>query len=46
MHWGPGADIIGMVYGSAEKPGEIKANLTLMQAAEELGQELVNSFPK
>jgi multimeric flavodoxin WrbA len=41
-----GADIIGMVYGSAEKPGEIKANLALMVEAETLGQKLVNSLPK
>ena len=41
-----GAKIVGMVYGSAEKPGEIKSNQTLMQAAETLGQKLVNSLPK
>jgi len=38
-----GAKIVGMVYGSAEKPGEIKSNQTLMQEAEALGQKLVNS---
>ena len=41
-----GADIIGMIYGSAEKPGEIRENLTLMQEAEALGQKLVNTLPK
>ncbi len=38
-----GADIAGMVYGSAEKPGEIKDNTELMQEALELGKELVSS---
>jgi hypothetical protein len=36
-----GADIAGMVYGSAEAPGEIAANAGLMQAAEALGEKLV-----
>jgi multimeric flavodoxin WrbA len=36
-----GADIVGMVYGSAEEPGEIAANSELMQNAEALGKELV-----
>jgi len=35
-----GADIIGMVYGSAEAPGEIKANADLMKRAEKLGKKL------
>jgi len=35
-----GAEIIGMVYGSAEKAGEIKSNSELMQRAEELGKKL------
>ena len=35
-----GAEIIGMVYGSAEKAGEIKSNSRLMQRAEELGKKL------
>ena len=35
-----GANIVGMVYGCAEKPGEIKSNQTLMQEAEALGQKL------
>ena len=37
-----GADIVGMVYGSAEEPGEIAANSELMQDAEALGKELVS----
>lgn len=37
-----GADIVGMVYGSAEEPGEIAANPELMQNAEALGKELVS----
>ena len=36
-----GAKIVGMVYGSAEEPGEIKSNLSLMKQAEELGKMLV-----
>ena len=36
-----GANIIGMVYGSAEKPGEIKTNQPLMDQAEALGKKLV-----
>ena len=36
-----GAEIVGMVYGTAEEPGEIKSNLGLMQQAEELGRKLV-----
>lgn len=36
-----GARIVGMVYGSAEKPGEIMSNQGLMQQAEELGKKLV-----
>ena len=35
-----GAKIVGMVYGSAEEPGEIKSNQALMQEAESLGQKL------
>ena len=38
-----GAKLVGMVYGSAEKPGEIKSNLSLMQAAEALGKKLVRN---
>jgi hypothetical protein len=38
-----GAKIIGMVYGSAEKPGEIKLNKALMQQAELLGKTLANT---
>ncbi len=37
-----GADIAGMVYGSAEAPGEIAANTELIQAAEALGKKLVS----
>jgi multimeric flavodoxin WrbA len=36
-----GANLVGMVYGSAEKPGEIKANDTLMRQAVALGKKLV-----
>ncbi|MEW6263632.1 MAG: flavodoxin family protein [Thermodesulfobacteriota bacterium] len=36
-----GAEITGMVYGSAAKPGEIKGNTELMKRAEELGRDLV-----
>jgi multimeric flavodoxin WrbA len=35
-----GARIVGMVYGSAEKPGEIASNEELMDEAEELGKRL------
>jgi multimeric flavodoxin WrbA len=35
-----GSTIVGMVYGSADKPGEIKSNKVLMKQAEELGKEL------
>jgi hypothetical protein len=33
----------GMVYGSAEKPGEIESNQPLMQEAEALGKKLAKS---
>jgi multimeric flavodoxin WrbA len=36
-----GANLVGMVYGSADKPGEIKSNASLMQQAEALGKKLV-----
>jgi multimeric flavodoxin WrbA len=36
-----GARIVGMVYGSAEDPGEIAKNTELMQQAEALGRKLV-----
>jgi multimeric flavodoxin WrbA len=35
-----GADLVGMVYGSAVEEGEIKSNKKLMQKALELGKEL------
>jgi multimeric flavodoxin WrbA len=35
-----GSKVVGMVYGSAMKPGEIKANEALMQQAEALGRKL------
>ncbi len=38
-----GAEIVGMVYGSAEEPGEISANTELMKEAGELGAELVGA---
>ena len=37
-----GASIVGMVYGSAMGPGEIKTNKALMIKAEELGKTLVS----
>ena len=36
-----GAKIIGMVYGSADEPGEIASNTELMTQAEKIGQKLV-----
>ena len=36
-----GANMVGMVYGSAEKPGEIKSNQSLMDQAKALGKKLV-----
>jgi multimeric flavodoxin WrbA len=36
-----GASIVGMVYGSADQPGEIASNAELMARAEEIGRELV-----
>ena len=36
-----GANLVGMVYGSADKLGEIKSNTGLMQQAELLGRKLV-----
>ena len=36
-----GANMVGMVYGSAEKPGEIKSNQSLMDQAEALGKKLI-----
>ncbi len=35
-----GAEIVGMIYGSGEEPGEIKLNADLMERAEELGKKL------
>ena len=35
-----GARIVGMVYGSAEEPGEIASNAELIAQAEELGKKL------
>ena len=37
-----GADIIGMIYGSAHEAGEITSNLNLMQQAESLGKKLAS----
>jgi len=37
-----GADIVGMVYGSASKAGEIADNEQVMQQAYDLGQKLAN----
>ncbi len=36
-----GANIVGMVYGSASDPGEIKSNRALMDKAYQLGRQLV-----
>ena len=36
-----GSRMVGMVYGSALEPGEIEADTTLMQQAEDLGRRLV-----
>lgn len=36
-----GSKIVGMVYGTAMKPGEIEANSGLMEEARELGRVLV-----
>jgi len=38
-----GANIVGMVYGSADKPGDIKSNQALMAEAEALGRRLVRN---
>ena len=38
-----GANIVGMIYGSADKPGEIKSNQALMAEAEALGKQLAKS---
>lgn len=35
-----GSNIVGMVYGSANKPGEIKANRPLMRKAYMLGKQI------
>ncbi len=35
-----GAPIVGMVYGSADKPGEARADKVLMKAARALGRKL------
>ena len=35
-----GAILVGMVYGSAEEPGEIASNAELMSQAEEIGKKL------
>lgn len=38
-----GAKIVGMVYGSAEEPGEITSNADLMTQAENLGRRLAGA---
>ena len=35
-----GAKIVGMVYGSADEPGEIASNAELMTQAKEIGKKL------
>ncbi|MGC9324174.1 MAG: flavodoxin family protein [Desulfomonilia bacterium] len=37
-----GANIVGIIYGSAMKAGEIRLKDSLMQAAEDLGRKLVS----
>ena len=37
-----GAEIVGMVYGSAWKPGEIRKNKALMAEAYELGKKIAS----
>lgn len=37
-----GSKIVGMVYGSANQPGEIENNTALMAQAEDLGRKLVS----
>jgi multimeric flavodoxin WrbA len=37
------AKIVGMVYGSADKEGDIKSNKTLLKKAEDLGCRLVDT---
>ncbi len=37
-----GAEIVGMVYGSAMEPGDIRANKALVKEAKELGKKLVS----
>jgi len=39
-----GAQIVGMVYGSASKAGEIRKNRDLMEKAYELGKQLGSDF--
>jgi multimeric flavodoxin WrbA len=36
-----GMDLVGMVYGSAHKPGEIKTNHAVMEKAFQLGKKLI-----
>jgi multimeric flavodoxin WrbA len=38
-----GANIVGMVYGSAMEPGDIKSNRALMREAKELGSKLAGN---
>ncbi len=38
-----GADLVGMVYGSAWEAGEIKANKALLKQARELGKQLAGA---
>jgi multimeric flavodoxin WrbA len=37
-----GAEIVGMVYGSAMEPGDIRANKALLKEAKELGKKLAS----
>ena len=37
-----GAEIVGMIYGSASKAGDIKKNKALLREAFQLGKELAD----
>jgi len=36
-----GAEIVGMIYGSADKAGEIKKDKALLKKAYQLGKDLI-----
>lgn len=41
-----GAPIVGMVYGTAARAGEIASNLALLEQAKELGRRLTSALPR